>query len=93
MLADSKLRVRGLPRGHEGSQWERSTILSDFRRELSLAGSKSYSSSLLGRVTRVGEEQRNAARRRAWVMREDERMKKANRVHWLANVRKRGIFR
>ena len=86
-------RVRGLPRGREGSDWERSTILSDFRRKLCLAGAKSYSSCLLGRVARVGEEHRNAARRRAWVMREDEIREEASRVHWLANVRRRGIFR
>ena len=33
VLADSKLRVRGLARGREGSEWERSTILSDCKRE------------------------------------------------------------
>ena len=93
VLADSKMRVRGLARGREGSEWERSTILTDFRRELSLAGAKAYSSCLLGRVARVGEEHRNAARRRAWVLREDERREEASRVHWLANVRGRGVFR
>ena len=51
------------------------------------------SSPTLGRVTRVGEEHRNAARRRAWVLREDERREEASRVHWLANVRGRGVFR
>ena len=35
VLADSMLRVRGLARGREGSEWERSTILSDFRQGLS----------------------------------------------------------
>ena len=93
VLSDSKLRVRGLARGREGSEWERSTILSDFRRELILAGAKSYSSCLLGRIARVGEEHRNAARRRVWVMREDERRAVPSRVYWLANVRRRGIFR
>ena len=48
------VRARGLARGREGSEWERSTILSDFRRELSLAGAKAYSSCFLGRVARVG---------------------------------------
>ena len=93
VLADSKLRSRGLARGREGSEWERSSILSDFRRELSLAGAKAYSSCLLGRVARVGEEHRNAARRRAWVRREDERREEDSRAHWMANVRMRGFFR
>ena len=47
------VRARGLARGREGSEWERSTILSDFRRELSLAGAKAYSSCLLGMVSRA----------------------------------------
>ena len=56
-------------------------------------GVESYSTCLLGRVARVGEEHRNAAMRRAWVMtmREDERREEASRVHWLANVRRRGF--
>jgi hypothetical protein len=48
-------------------------------------GVESYSSCLLARD---GEEHRHAARRRVWVMREDERMEEASRVHWLANVRR-----
>ena len=51
---------------------------------MSLAGATSYASCLLGRVARVGEEYRNAA----WVMRGG-----GSRVHWLANVRRRGVFR
>ena len=46
-----------------------------------------------GRVARVGEEHRNAARRRAWVRREDERMEEDSQAHWLANIRMRGVFR
>ena len=93
VLADSKLRSRGLARGREGSGWERSSIISDFKRELSLAGAEAYSFCLLGRVARVGKEHRNAARRRAWVRREDERREEDSRTHWLANVRMRGVFR
>ena len=57
-LADCKLRARGLARGREGTEWERSSILCDFRRELSTVGAKAVSSCLLGRVTttRVGED-------------------------------------
>jgi hypothetical protein len=40
---------------------EKSSIMSDLRRELSLAGAKAYSACLLGRVARVGEEHRQAA--------------------------------
>ena len=76
----------GLARGSKRSEWERSTFLSDFRRELSLAGAKAYSFCLLGRVARVGEEYSNTANRRAWVRTEDERREEDSQAHWLANV-------
>ena len=93
VLADSRLRMKGLARGREGSEWERSSIMSDLRRELSLAGAKAYSACLLGRVARVGEEHRQAAQRRSWTKREEERREEESRAHWVANVQRRGIFR
>ena len=35
----------------------------------------------------------HAARRGAWVRREDERREEDSRANWLANVRMRGVFR
>ena len=71
-LADSQLRAKGLARGREGTDQERSIILAGLRRALSMAAAKAYSTCLLDRVSRVGEEHRQAARRRAWVKREEE---------------------
>ena len=93
VIADSKLRSRGLARGREGSEHERSIILMNLRRELSTAGAKAQSACLLGRVARMGEGHRMAAKRRAWVMREDERRQESSRAHWLANIGGRGIIR
>ena len=93
VLADSRLRMKGLARGREGSEWEKSSIMSDLRRELSLAGAKAYSACLLGRVARVGEEHRQAAQRRSWTKGEEERREEESRAHWVANVQRRGIFR
>ena len=67
--------------------------MTDLRRELSLAGAKAYSACLLGRVARVGEEHRQAARRRAWIKRDGERRDEESRAHWVANVQGRGFFR
>ena len=92
-LADHKLRAKGLARGREGTERERAVMLSDFRRELSVTGAKAQSACLIGRVARVGEGHRLAARRRAWVRREDERREDASRAHWHANVIGRGVFR
>ena len=61
-------------RGREGTDQERSIALAGLRRALSMAAAKAYSTCLLDRVSRVGEEHRQAARIRAWVKRKDERM-------------------
>ena len=92
-IADSKLRARGLARGREGTEQERSVILLNLRRELSMAGAKANSACLLGRVARLGEGHRLAAKRRAWVMREDELREESGRAHWISNIRGRGILR
>ena len=65
----------------------------NLRRELSTAGAKSRSACLIGRVARMGEGHRQAAKRRAWVLREEEIRDEASRAHWLANIRGRGIIR
>ena len=88
VMADCQLRARGLARGREGSEQERSIILAGLRRVLSMTAAKANSSCLLDRVSRVGEEHRQAAKRRAWVRREEER-----RAYWHANVRGRGVLR
>ena len=92
-LADSQLRARGLARGREGSDQERSIILAGMRRSLSMVAARAYSSCLPDRVARVGEDHRNAARRRAWVRREEERVMEERRAYWHANVRSRGLDR
>ena len=92
-LADSKLRAKGLARGREGTERERSIILSEFRRELSVTCAKANSACLIGRVARVGEGHWLAARRRVWVRQEEEKREEARRAHWHANVIGRGVFR
>ena len=92
-LAESQLKARGLARGREGTDQEKSIILAGLRRVLSMAAAKAYSSCLLDRVSRVGEEHRQAARRRAWVRREEERILEERRAFWHASVRARGVSR
>ena len=65
-MADSKLRAKDLARGREGTVMEKAIILSEFRRELGVTTAKANSASLIGRVARVGEGHRLAAKRRAW---------------------------
>ena len=84
-LADSQRHFRGLARGREGTNQERSIILAGLRGSLSMFAAKAYSSWLMDRV---GEEFRQAARRMAWLKRVDDPRAKG----FLAdNVRTRGI--
>ena len=93
-VADSQLRAKGLARGRkEGTDQERSIILAGLRRALSMAAAKANSACLLDRVSRVGEEHRQAARRRAWVKREEERIQEERKAFWHANIRARGLHR
>ena len=84
-LADSKLRARGLARGREGEEWGRSLILTDFRRELSLVAAKAVSGCLLGKVSKLGDGHRQAAKRRVWVKYKNKRREAASRAHWAAD--------
>ena len=63
---------------------------------MSLVHAKAYSACLLDRVSRVGEEHRQAAKRRAWQKREVEKMQAEQRAYWHAFVRgsaaRRGQF-
>ena len=91
-IAESKLRAMGLARGRDGTDHEKSVILMNLRRELSTAAAKANSVCLLGRVSKIGDCHRLAAKRRVWVRREQELRDEANRAHWLANIRGRGVL-
>ena len=84
-LVDSKLRARDLEWGREGDDWERSVIMTDFRRELSLMAAKAVSACLLGMVSKLGYGHRQAAKRRVWVKYKNKRREAASRAHWAAD--------
>ena len=92
-LADSQMKAKGLARGSEGTEQERAIILAGLRRQLSMASAKAYSACLLDRVARVGEEHRLAAKRRAWLKSEEERMEEERKAFWNAHVRAKGLTR
>ena len=47
----------------------------------------------MGRLAKVGEANRAAAKRRAWAKRESERLEEERRAHWRAHVQGRGVMR
>jgi hypothetical protein len=77
-LADSKLRAMCLARGRVGTERERG--LREREEHLPIT-TKAQSSCLLGRLARLGEGPRAAAKRREWVRKE------AMKAHWVANWR------
>ena len=85
-LADTKVHLLGLARGREASERERAQILSGYRRTLSTTAARASSGCLLGRLAKVGEVHRAAAKRRAWAKREGERLEEERRAHWRAHV-------
>ena len=93
ILADKKIHALGLARGRETSERERAQILSGYRRILSTTAARASSGCLLGRLAKVGEGHRLAARRRAWAKREGERLEEERRAHWRAHVQGRGVMR
>ena len=92
LLADAKVQPLGLARGREATEWERAMILSGYRRVLSTAAARASSGCLLGRLARVGEGHRAAARRRAWAKREGERLEDERRAHWRAHIQGRSVM-
>ena len=93
LLADSKVQSLGLARGREATAQERAQILSGYRRVISTTCARANSGCLLGRVARVGEAYRAAAKRRAWAKREGERLEEERRAHWRAHIQGRGVLR
>ena len=93
LLADAKVQALGLARGREATEWERAMILSGYRRILSTTAARASSGCLLGRLSRIGDGHRAAARRRAWAKREGERIEDERKAHWRAHIQGRGVMR
>ena len=69
------------------------TILSGYRQILSTTAARASSGCLLGRLSRIGEGHKAAARRRAWAKREGERIEEERKAHWRAHIQGRGVMR
>ena len=54
---------------------------------------KAVSACLLGKVSKLGDGHRQAAKRRAWAKHENDKRVAAMRAHWAANVLGRGVNR
>ena len=93
IMGESRLRAQGLARGMEGSAEELGVIVGQIRRKMSTASIRAIGNCLLSRLRMLGEGSKNAAKRRQWAMREDQRMTNERRAVWLAQVAGRGLVR
>ena len=54
---------------------------------------RASSGCLIGRIEKVGESNRMAAKRRAWALKESDRHRQERKSHWTAHVQGRGVIR
>ena len=86
-LAASRLQYLALSSGYNSSSKEKSQIVGQIRRRLSVAFVKANSLCTLSRISNVGPGSRGAAKRREWALREEEMMRKERRSNWTAFIR------
>ena len=90
-LASAREKYVSQTSGYAISSRERSQIVSQIRRRLSTAFVKANSACTINRVANIGPNSKLAAKRREWVMLEDQRMKQERRSNWNAFVRGGGL--
>ena len=87
-LAESRLKFQMLQQGRPegGSDNELAVIVGQIRRKLSLAVTKANVVCLLSKLHQVGPGNKQLAKKRDWVLMEDEKMKKERHAQWLRNI-------
>ena len=87
-LAESRLRFQMLQQGRPegGSDNELAIIVGQLRRKLSLAVTKANVTCLLSKLHQVGPGNKQLAKKRDWVLQEDEKMRRERNAQWIRNV-------
>ena len=75
---------QGRPEG--GSDNELAVIVGQIRRKLSLAVTKANVVCLLSKLHQVGPGNKQLAKKRDWVLQEDEKMRKERHAQWIRNI-------
>ena len=91
VLAESRVEAIGLARGRPGSDMELGVVVGQVRRRLSVASISAQAECLLARLSYVGEGGVQAGRRRHWVAREEESMRREREAQYLGRVLKRRL--
>ena len=90
-LAEAKVSSMGLATGRAGTEAEKGLIVGQIRRMLSTTNKRAQAQCLLSRLSSVGEGVGQAAKRRHWAAKEEEKMRRERLAQWIGRARGRNI--
>ena len=90
-MAENKATMMGLRRGSETSDVEVGKMVGQIRRTLSTTFVRAQAQCLLLRMNCVGKGFAEAAKRRKWASKEEERMRHERQAQWLSRIRGRNL--
>ena len=88
----ARVNSMGLASGRNGTEAEKGIIVGQIRRMLSTTNKRAQAQCLLSRLSSVGEGVGQAAKRRQWAVREEEKMRRERLAQWVGRVRGRNII-
>ena len=92
-LAENRASATGIRRGREASDAEIGILVGQIRRSLSTTFVKAQVQCLLSRMDCVGKGVAQAAKRRQWAAKKNERMSRERQAQWLGRVRGTNLVR
>ena len=87
ILAETRIRTLGMARGTPGTEEEQGVIVGQIRRRLSVVSVRAQAECLMSRMSHIGEGANGADKRRQWIRREEDIMRKERTAQWLGRVR------
>ena len=92
-MAESRASATGIRRGREASDAEIGILVGQIRRSLSTTFVRAQVQCLLSRMNCFGKGVAQAAKRRQWAAKENERMARERQAQWLGRVRGTSLVR
>ena len=91
IMAESRVAAMGLARGRPGTDTELGVLVGQVRRRLSVVSVTAQAECLLARLSPVGEGVVQADKRRQWVARQEENMRRERAAQYMGRVLKRRL--
>ena len=93
VLAESRVVAVGLARGRPETEVEMGMVVGQIRRRMSVCIKKAQAECLLARLSLIGDGVVQADKRRQWVAKEDENMRRERAASWFCQYRGTRILR